>query len=603
MNKRYKCFTLSVFLLIFFVSGTVFGATTIGTNISTDGSLDVSSTSTLSVVKISSLSGFLKAVGGYVQTAVIDLASDITGLLGISHGGTGTTTAPAFGQVLVGNSSGTGYDLVSTSSLLGLGSASQVFQMNDSGTAPAWKTFSGTSVLSAPAYIGTPQLNLSSSTAYELEIGPRLGNDSTTVSIHGNYDVVNSGVNLQLGGISFDTSIGFNVSKVGLADYTVQRTVCGTQQGFTIYNNQPIAQFEPDEPDPTNAANSFSIRDNGNVGIRTKALCDSINGLQSCAPYTGKKYNIDTHGSFHMDSFLDVDGDVNISSTTISRLGYMDFTKLPSQPSATEGRIYYDSTTKTLQLATSDSNSSWVIISSSTASGGGGSGGDVYSELDNTFTQTNTFQGPLSVIGGGNLGALTIASSTTSSKGAVAINTTPLATFPLVITQDKDTQNGLDVAIVDTRPYYAALERTSRDDTYIRFGRNDRLDAPTDPGTQDFTIHNSASGGVPQGTELFKFGGSNNYDKQPVLFFSTNKVIAVGCTDVGNCQSNIDTSQNFQVMGPTRIDGQLTITTADLVISSSTSGVVLHATDDNTKCFRVQVNSTGVLSASSTTCL
>jgi len=40
----------------------------------------------------------------------------LTGLLGIAHGGTGTTTAPTYGKVLLGNSSG-GYDLVATSSL------------------------------------------------------------------------------------------------------------------------------------------------------------------------------------------------------------------------------------------------------------------------------------------------------------------------------------------------------------------------------------------------------------------------------------------------------------------------------------------------------
>lgn len=45
--------------------------------------------------------------------------------MGIGHGGTGTSTAPAYGQLLVGNSSG-GYNYVSTSSLglLGLSSLS-----------------------------------------------------------------------------------------------------------------------------------------------------------------------------------------------------------------------------------------------------------------------------------------------------------------------------------------------------------------------------------------------------------------------------------------------------------------------------------------------
>src|SRR5665213_2221147 len=65
---------------------------------------------------LGSVSGILKSIGGVVSAKFVDLASDVTGILPIGNGGTGTTSAPALGQVLVGNSSG-GYSLVSTSSL------------------------------------------------------------------------------------------------------------------------------------------------------------------------------------------------------------------------------------------------------------------------------------------------------------------------------------------------------------------------------------------------------------------------------------------------------------------------------------------------------
>lgn len=63
-----------------------------------------------------SASGVLKSVGGVIGASLLDLASDVTGILGVASGGTGTSTAPSYGQVLVGNAAG-GYDLVATSSL------------------------------------------------------------------------------------------------------------------------------------------------------------------------------------------------------------------------------------------------------------------------------------------------------------------------------------------------------------------------------------------------------------------------------------------------------------------------------------------------------
>jgi hypothetical protein len=62
------------------------------------------------------LSGILRAVAGVITTTLVNLTSDVTGILGITNGGTGISSAPSYGQVLVGNGSG-GYNLTSTSSL------------------------------------------------------------------------------------------------------------------------------------------------------------------------------------------------------------------------------------------------------------------------------------------------------------------------------------------------------------------------------------------------------------------------------------------------------------------------------------------------------
>lgn len=60
--------------------------------------------------------GALKVLNSMIANATIDLTTKVTGVLPIANGGTGTSTAPTIGKVLLGNASG-GYDLVATSSL------------------------------------------------------------------------------------------------------------------------------------------------------------------------------------------------------------------------------------------------------------------------------------------------------------------------------------------------------------------------------------------------------------------------------------------------------------------------------------------------------
>jgi hypothetical protein len=67
-------------------------------------------------LSVGSLSGVLRAAAGSVSTGLVNLASEVTGILPIANGGTGTSTAPSYGRLLLGNAAG-GYDLVATSSL------------------------------------------------------------------------------------------------------------------------------------------------------------------------------------------------------------------------------------------------------------------------------------------------------------------------------------------------------------------------------------------------------------------------------------------------------------------------------------------------------
>lgn len=124
-----------------FNDGSALGATTTLTYATSSGRLGVGTTSpatTLDVngtttirtgLIIGTLNGILKAVSGNVVTALIDLASDITGILGYANGGTG-------------QSSWTKGDLLYASATnvlakLGIGSTGNVLWVNSSGV-PEW---------------------------------------------------------------------------------------------------------------------------------------------------------------------------------------------------------------------------------------------------------------------------------------------------------------------------------------------------------------------------------------------------------------------------------------------------------------------------------
>jgi hypothetical protein len=68
-----------------------------GSNVTINTVQDIrtSASPTFAGLTLTSFSGFLKATAGVVSTSLVNLASDITGTLGIANGGTGTTTTAA----------------------------------------------------------------------------------------------------------------------------------------------------------------------------------------------------------------------------------------------------------------------------------------------------------------------------------------------------------------------------------------------------------------------------------------------------------------------------------------------------------------------------
>ncbi|MSU74736.1 hypothetical protein EXS57_03095, partial [Candidatus Kaiserbacteria bacterium] len=124
--------------------GLTAAAATTTSSFATTASSTNLSTSNLS---IGSLSGFLKATAGVVATALVNLASDVTGILPIANGGTATSTAPVYGQLLVGNANGT-YTYMATSTL-GLGGSSGTVSSVDVSGGSTGLTTSGGAITSS----------------------------------------------------------------------------------------------------------------------------------------------------------------------------------------------------------------------------------------------------------------------------------------------------------------------------------------------------------------------------------------------------------------------------------------------------------------------
>lgn len=100
--------------------GTLTGMTTNGVLYATSGT-DATSTG------VGPVGTVLHGTGGIPAFSAVDLTADVTGVLPIGNGGTGTGTTPTSGQILIGN--GTGYSLGQIS-----GTPNQITITNGSGT-------------------------------------------------------------------------------------------------------------------------------------------------------------------------------------------------------------------------------------------------------------------------------------------------------------------------------------------------------------------------------------------------------------------------------------------------------------------------------------
>lgn len=128
-------------------------------------------TATIDSLSLGTLSGILKATAGVVSSAFVNLATDVTGVLGIANGGTGTSTAPVANRLLLSDASGN-WEYVATSSL-GIVSAAS----------PTWGSITGS--------LGS-QSDLSTALASKLDISALTGKNISLFTNDAGYSLASA---------------------------------------------------------------------------------------------------------------------------------------------------------------------------------------------------------------------------------------------------------------------------------------------------------------------------------------------------------------------------------------------------------------------------
>lgn len=202
----------------------------------------------------------------------------LSGTVGVGSGGTGTTTSPSYGQVLLGNASG-GYDLVATSSLgiSGGGSGSGTVESGTVGQIPFYAasgtTLSATSTItvSSAGYVGigtsSPQLSLDIySTRSALGNGPAA-----------RFTITNPNSDA----LHLRTTSAIGSASIGFADYMDD----STSKASVGYANPSVNAAYADSLFGLTDGSPIFFSTDGGVTSMLKILANGLVGVGTSSPF------------------------------------------------------------------------------------------------------------------------------------------------------------------------------------------------------------------------------------------------------------------------------------------------------------------------------
>ncbi len=250
------------------------------------------------------------SVSSSLSRASID-ATNLTGVVAVAHGGTGVSTSPSYGQVLVGNSSG-GFEYVATSSL-GIVSGSSGLASYDAFTHEFANQSATTSLL---LFNGN-----ASTTAFSSLDGLFVGRTSTTTILGSATSTFGAGIqttalNVTSGNIGFGTTnpqwfleadrSSNSASSMGFPTFKIRNTLPTKGDGVTTFNDAEFKvsagndaviggiwaeytdtltglQVGSADTNPTsivvNDLPKLTVLNSGNVGIGTQTPVDKLEVL------------------------------------------------------------------------------------------------------------------------------------------------------------------------------------------------------------------------------------------------------------------------------------------------------------------------------------
>ncbi|XKT74470.1 MAG: hypothetical protein ACJKTH_00010 [Patescibacteria group bacterium UBA2163] len=195
-------------------SATITNSTTTNATTTNLAVSNTASTSNLVVgntFTLGNLTGFLKATAGSVTTALVNLATDVTGILGVSNGGTGWSAIQS-GTLLVGN----GTNQLATTTA---GTNGQILAL--AGDTPTW--------VSTTTFSGGLTYSAGNVTA---DLGTTIGSSEIEDSAVTNAKLVNSSVSF--GGVSVSLGASDATPAFDLTDATGLPILTGTTGTLTI---------------------------------------------------------------------------------------------------------------------------------------------------------------------------------------------------------------------------------------------------------------------------------------------------------------------------------------------------------------------------------